>query len=216
MEAVKDLSDGSWLADVFDSIADRRRQHPVKVRVVGYTIDDGRDPTNAFQLITTLLDHRKAPGSKLAAAYAQRWEIETAFDELKTHQRRARAVLRSKSPGLIPQEIWGHLCCHYAIRSLMFDAPRTPATTRTGCRSSPRYASPAGPLPSRALFPLSKATPSGGSSDMPSANSSAGSYRADASEPTPASSNASTPGGTSNEHSTETGPNPTDHRPKPW
>jgi IS4 transposase len=110
------------LADVFDSIADRRRQHPVRVRVVGYTIDDGRDPTSEFRLITTLLDHRKAPAKDLAAGYAQRWEIETAFDELKTHQRGARAVLRSKSPELITQEIWGHLCCHYAIRSLMFDA----------------------------------------------------------------------------------------------
>jgi hypothetical protein len=122
LEAVTDLPDGSWLADVFDSIADRRRQHPVRVRVVGYTIDDGRDPTSEFRLITTLLDHRKAPAKDLAAGYAQRWEIETAFDELKTHQRGARAVLRSKSPELITQEIWGHLCCHYAIRSLMFDA----------------------------------------------------------------------------------------------
>ena len=72
--------------------------------------------------LSTLLDHRKAPAKDLAAAYAQRWEIETAFDEHKTHQRGARAVLRSKSPELITQEIWGHLCCHYAIRSLMFDA----------------------------------------------------------------------------------------------
>jgi hypothetical protein len=90
--------------------------------VIGYTIEDGRDPTGPFRLITTLLDHREAPAAELAAAYTQRWEIETAFDELKTHQRGPRAVLRSKSPDLVTQEIWGHLCCHYAIRSLMFDA----------------------------------------------------------------------------------------------
>jgi hypothetical protein len=58
----------------------------------------------------------------LAAAYAQRWEIQGTFDELKTHQRGPRTVLRSKSPDLVLQEIWGHLCCHYAIRSLMADA----------------------------------------------------------------------------------------------
>jgi IS4 transposase len=58
----------------------------------------------------------------LAAAYTQRWEIELAFDELKTHQRGPRTVLRSKSPDLVLQEIWGHLCCHYAIRSLMSTA----------------------------------------------------------------------------------------------
>jgi hypothetical protein len=31
-------------------------------------------------------------------------------------------VLRSKSPDLVLQEIWGHLCCHYAIRTLMWEA----------------------------------------------------------------------------------------------
>ena len=31
-------------------------------------------------------------------------------------------MLRSKSPNLVLQEIWGHLCCHYAIRTLMWEA----------------------------------------------------------------------------------------------
>ena len=44
------------------------------------------------------------------------------FDELKTHQRGPRTVLRSKSPELVLQEIWGHLCCHYAIRTLIWEA----------------------------------------------------------------------------------------------
>lgn len=122
LEAVKDLPDGSWLAEVFHSGNDRKRLRPVTVRVVEYTIDDGREPAGPFRLITTILDHRKAPARDLAAAYTQRWEIETAFNELKTHQRGPRAVLRSKSPALVEQEIWGHLCCHYAIRTLMFDA----------------------------------------------------------------------------------------------
>ena len=122
VDAVEDLPDGSWLAEVFDSVADRRRQHPLRVRVIEYSIEDGREPSGPYRLLTTILDHREAPAAELAAAYAQRWEIETAFDELKTHQRGPRAVLRSKSPDLVTQEIWGHLCCHYAIRTLMFDA----------------------------------------------------------------------------------------------
>ncbi len=122
LEPVKELPDGSWLADVFDSKTDRRRVHPVRVRVISYTIEDGREPAGPIRLVTTLLDHRKVPAAELAAAYAQRWELESAFDELKTHQRGPRAVLRSKSPKLVTQEIWGHLCCHYAIRTLMFDA----------------------------------------------------------------------------------------------
>jgi hypothetical protein len=122
LEPVTDLGDGSWLAEVFHSTKDRKRQRPVTVRVVEYTIDDGRPTAGPFRLITTILDPAEASAVDLAAAYHQRWEIETAFDELKTHQRGPRAVLRSKSPDLVLQEIWGHLCCHYAIRTLMFDA----------------------------------------------------------------------------------------------
>jgi IS4 transposase len=71
---------------------------------------------------TTILDPAEAGAADLARAYTERWEIEMVFDELKTHQRGARQVLRSKSPGLVLQEIWGHLCCHYAIRWLMAQA----------------------------------------------------------------------------------------------
>lgn len=122
LEPIEDLPDGSWLAEVFHSTRDRGRQHPTTVRVIEYTIDDGRQPAGPYRLITTILDPGQAPAVDLAAAYTQRWEIETALDELKTHQRGPRAVLRSKSPRLVTQEIWGHLCCHYAIRALMFDA----------------------------------------------------------------------------------------------
>ena len=90
--------------------------------MIEYTIEDGREKAGPYRLITTILDHHDAPAADLAAAYSQRWEIETAFDELKTHQRGPRTVLRSKSPDLATQEIWGHLCCHYAIRTLMFEA----------------------------------------------------------------------------------------------
>ncbi|BBX17617.1 hypothetical protein MDUV_24770 [Mycolicibacterium duvalii] len=76
----------------------------------------------AYRLLTTLTDPDTAPAVELAAAYAQRWEIESVFDELKTHQRGSKVVLRSKSPDLVLQEIWGYLCCHYAIRSLMSQA----------------------------------------------------------------------------------------------
>jgi len=122
LEPIEDLSDGSYLAEVFHSTKDRNRRHPVTVRVIEYTIEDGRDVTGPYRLVTTILDPADAPAVELAGAYAERWEIETAFDELKTHQRGPRAVLRSKSPDLVIQEIWGHLCTHYAIRSLMFDA----------------------------------------------------------------------------------------------
>ena len=119
---IKVLDDGSWLGELRANNAKLNSPHVV-VRVVDYHIDDGRgEPMGPFRLFTTMLDPDEVSASELAAAYAQRWEIESAFDELKTHQRGPKMVLRSKSPALVEQEIWGHLCCHYAIRTLMFEA----------------------------------------------------------------------------------------------
>ena len=122
LEPVTDLSDGSWLAQVYCSTHDRARTEPVTVRVIEYTLNGDDGPR--YRLLTTILDPEVAPAAELAAAYTGRWEIETAFDELKTHQRGPRTVLRSKKPDLVLQEIWGHLCCHYALRALMFRAAR--------------------------------------------------------------------------------------------
>lgn len=114
---VADLPDGSWLAHLRAS--KDRHGEPMLARVIDYTLDDGRENPTVYRLVTTMLDPVEAPAPQLAAAYAERWEIESVFDELKTHQRGSKVVLRSKSPDLVLQEIWGYLCCHYAIRSLM-------------------------------------------------------------------------------------------------
>lgn len=114
---VEDLGDGSWLAHLRSS--QKPNDEPMLARVIDYTVDDGRANPTVYRLITTVTDPHEAPAVELAAAYAQRWEIESVFDELKTHQRGSKVVLRSKSPDLVLQEIWGYLCCHYAIRSLM-------------------------------------------------------------------------------------------------
>jgi hypothetical protein len=119
---LEQLADGSWLAEFKLSGNAGRGTEPLPIRVIEYTIEDGRDNDTTYRLFTTILDPDDASAVELAAAYAQRWEIETSFAELKTHQRGAHVVLRSKSPPLVLQEIWGHLCCHYAIRTLMFEA----------------------------------------------------------------------------------------------
>jgi hypothetical protein len=118
---LRTLDDGSWLAEIRLNNS-KPSTEAVVVRVIDYTIDDGRGDTGPYRLFTTILDPDQASATELAAAYAQRWEIESTFDELKTHQRGARTVLRSKSPPLVLQEIWGHLCCHYAIRTLTWEA----------------------------------------------------------------------------------------------
>ena len=110
LDPLEVFADGSYLAKVFEVHNYRRRRDGLVVRVIDYTIDDGRDNDNLYQLITTIIDPAQATATELALAYSQRWEIESVFDELKTHQRGPRTVLRSKSPDLVLQEIWGHLC----------------------------------------------------------------------------------------------------------
>jgi hypothetical protein len=124
----EELPDGSYLSEIVASGDYYRRADPQVVRVIEYTRDNhgdapGRDASDApYRLITTILDHRTAPATELAGLYCQRWEIETALDELKTHQRGPGQVLRSRSPDGVEQEIWGHLLVHYAIRALMHTA----------------------------------------------------------------------------------------------
>src|SRR6266508_4569914 len=95
------------------------------VLVLEYRQDDPGRPQAAgevYRLVTTILDPTAAPAHELAALYAQRWEQETVLDELKTHQRGAQVVLRSKSPEMVEQEDCSHLLVHYAIRKLMHQA----------------------------------------------------------------------------------------------
>ena len=126
------LSDGSYLSTVFDS-EDTARRHGRTVRVVEYTLADSAVPTqDSYRLVTTLLDPEQAPGQELAALYHERWEIEGVFDEFKTHLRASSTVLRSKTPDLVRQKLWGLLLAHFAIRQLMAQAAWQRALTPIG------------------------------------------------------------------------------------
>jgi hypothetical protein len=112
------LPDGSYLSQIV-AAGDRKRRNPTTVRVVEYTLAAS---ATVYRLITTILDPQLAPAAELAALYAQRWEIETALDELKTHQRGPGLVLRSRYPDGVEQEVYGFLLVHYAIRALMWQS----------------------------------------------------------------------------------------------
>jgi Insertion element 4 transposase N-terminal/Transposase DDE domain len=119
------LSDGSFLTRIYPSQKDQRAKRAgVRARVVEYRLDDPAlaEEEQRYRLITTILDPEQAPAKELAALYPQRWELESALGELKTHQRGPRVVLRSKHPDGVYQEAYGHLCTHYAIRRVMHDA----------------------------------------------------------------------------------------------
>jgi hypothetical protein len=122
----KRLTDGSYLSTVYASAKDRRhRHHGVTVRVIEYTLEGVPDAEPIYRLLTTIMDPELAPAAELAALYHERWEIETALDELKTHLRGAKIVLRSKTPDLVKQEFYGFMLAHFAIRGLMHEAALT-------------------------------------------------------------------------------------------
>jgi len=119
----KRLPDGSYLSRVYESEKDQRHgQNGVIVRVVEYRLDGIPGAEPICRLLTTILDYEAAPAFELAALYHERWEIETALDELKTHLRGSRIVLRSKTADLVKQEFYGLMMAHFAIRGLMHEA----------------------------------------------------------------------------------------------
>ncbi|MEV0032009.1 IS4 family transposase [Nocardia sp. NPDC050793] len=121
----KRYADGSFASHVYPGTRARHNDTAgIAVRVVEFVrtasgADTDHGEGRIHRLLTTITDSEAAPANELARVYSQRWEIETAFDVLEPHQRGRGVVLRSKTPDGVIQEVYGHLCVHYAIRSLM-------------------------------------------------------------------------------------------------
>lgn len=141
LEPLEVLPDGSYLAEIADKhVRGGRTRIPLAsvggnlrlathlpVRVMEYQIEghtDGDGKTETFRLITSILDPDQASASELATAYHQRWEIETAFREIEV-QLLGTKGLRSKTPELVRQELWGLFLTHFAIRAFMVEAADT-------------------------------------------------------------------------------------------
>jgi hypothetical protein len=109
--------DGSYLSQI----------GKVQVRVVQAQISiatsAGRS-TASYRLATTLTDHRRCPASALLTLYHQRWEIETAYLELKSSILGGR-VLRAHTPTGIDQEVYALLVTYQLLRLAMADATST-------------------------------------------------------------------------------------------
>jgi Insertion element 4 transposase N-terminal/Transposase DDE domain len=125
LPVVTTLPDGSYVSVVFRPHLPAggmiQPAQAIVVRVVEYEVPDraGNGKRETIRLITSVLDPDDVPAIELAAAYHERWEYEGLVSEVKTHQRGAGRILRSKSPEMVEQEIWSYLLTHYAIRDLM-------------------------------------------------------------------------------------------------
>src|SRR5260221_1479418 len=121
------LADGSvlaWVGPTCPSSAHYPVHRGMWVRIISYRVTDERlgEVGKVYRLVTTLLNPRVAPARELIALYHERWEIELVIDEIKTHERAQRKVLRSKTPEGVYQELYGIYLAHYAVRARLSQA----------------------------------------------------------------------------------------------
>ena len=128
---IRVLADGSYLAQLHP----RRKADgpPITVRVIEYTVHtsaadsggsdgdtgDGEDSSEVFALVTDLLDPEAYPTLDLACAYPMRWGCETVIGHHKTDMGAGKAVLRSKDPEGVAQEMWALFAVYQAIHTLI-------------------------------------------------------------------------------------------------
>ena len=97
------LADGSvlvWVPPTCPGQAHYPVQRGLWVRILSYQVTDERlgEVGQVYRLVTTLLNPQVAPALDLIGLYHERWEVELVIDEIKTHERVQRKVLRSKTP----------------------------------------------------------------------------------------------------------------------
>lgn len=120
---VEVLADGTYLARLRP--ARKTDGPPITVRVIEYTVHssvagpDDEDPSEVFALVTDLLDTETHPTLDLACAYPMRWQCETVIGHHKTDMGQGMAVLRSKDPEGVAQEMWALFAVYQAIHTLI-------------------------------------------------------------------------------------------------
>jgi hypothetical protein len=125
LRPIRRLADGSYLAKLYPSGTDRRRDmRGLPVRVIEYTHDDPNRPGagERHRLITDLTNPDDLPAQEAPLVYHERWEEEFALDEIKTHLSARAVPIRSKTPAGVVQEIYGLMLAHYVVRRVMHDA----------------------------------------------------------------------------------------------
>lgn len=112
------LPDGSYRTEM------RGGKNPAAVRLIAFTLTFKSGRCEHYRLLTTILDHRRAPALELAQLYSKRWTIETMLGELKVGLGGPKLVLRSGTPDLVEQDLYGLFLAHFGVRHEMLEAAR--------------------------------------------------------------------------------------------
>ena len=125
LRPIHHLADGTYLARIYPTQVDRRRDTRGRdIRVIESTHDDSNRPCfgQRHRLITDLLNPDELPALEAPLAYHERWEQELLFDEIKSHLSGREVPIRSKTPAGVVQEIYGLMLAHYVVRRVIHDA----------------------------------------------------------------------------------------------
>jgi hypothetical protein len=117
LPVLRRLPDGSWLS----------RFGGVPVRVIDARVTvttSAGHATSGCRLAATLLDPARYPAREIAVLYRQRWEVESAYFELK-HTILGGRVLRARTPGGVDQEVYALLVTYQVLRTTIADAAGT-------------------------------------------------------------------------------------------
>ena len=116
-KVVKKLGHDDLLVEMKVSSAARQQDGTLPKTFVARAVGYSFDPCKPRQwLLTSLLDPAKFAAKELVVAYHARWEIELAYDEIKTHPLERLETLRSRSVKGVEQELWGILLTYNLIR----------------------------------------------------------------------------------------------------
>jgi hypothetical protein len=113
---VEKLGRGDQIVEM-DIRTPARKKHPWlpptwRMRAISYH----RKGFRPQLLLTSMLDPIAFPASELVELYHERWEIELAYDEIKTEMLEREETLRSKSPPSVTQELWGIFIAYNLVR----------------------------------------------------------------------------------------------------
>ena len=131
MKVVRTLGPGDDLVEMVTDDTARKRDPSLprtwRARAITYEPATGKRRV----LMTSLLDPKLYPADEIRDLYRERWELELAYDELKTEVLDAEVALRSKTPSAARQELWGVLIAFNLVRLEMEHVAKEAKVTPT-------------------------------------------------------------------------------------
>jgi Insertion element 4 transposase N-terminal/Transposase DDE domain len=125
LRVIQALGPGDALVELRPSRGTRKLHPSLPETLTARAIHYQRKGFRVQILLTSLLDPVAFPAAEIIALYHERWELELAYDEVKTHTlEREEASLRCKNPDRISQELWGLAVAYNLVRLTMADVAR--------------------------------------------------------------------------------------------